>query len=175
LLHAIRLDVGLSWIKTAAVALGVFVACQVAAAIALQQADIRREMRIDRVLYALPEDPQILIVGSSHTARGLDGDALQAELRVPVAQLSYMGAFAFEQDLALERYFARAKPFLVLIEITTEFAVHTQRAPYAAREIEEADVVRTWWGVRLMMDRSDVTLLGAWDWYGTASARCSPS
>jgi hypothetical protein len=60
--------------------------------------------------------------------------------------------------VALDRYLARAKPELVMIELASEFYVQSQRAPYAAQNIEIADIRRGWWSVLLALERHEKAL-----------------
>jgi hypothetical protein len=166
-LHRFRLSIGPGWAKPAVVAVGTLIVCEAAASTVLSWAELRRETFMEPVLAGLPDHPRILIVGSSHSARGLDGDLLQAELQTPIAQLSRAGAFAFEQDAGLDKYLAHASPPVVLIELGSEFYINSQRHLFAPYNIEHADLRRTWWGVRLVVGRPDLSIPeqfeAAWD------------
>lgn len=81
------------------------------------------------VLRHLDARPLLLFVGSSYTARNLDGAVVEATLRTQgvamnVQQLSMPGRFAFHQDYELERFLDQTpeKPFVVVMELGTEFS-----------------------------------------------------
>jgi len=81
------------------------------------------------VLRHLDSRPLLLFVGSSYTARNLDGAVVEATLRqqgvtVNVQQLSMPGRFAFHQDYELDRFLDRTpeRPFAIVMEIGTEFS-----------------------------------------------------
>ncbi len=70
-------------------------------------------------------NPVILLAGSSYTARGVDGKIIQDVLQesgynYAVHQLSYPGAYAFEQDYYIEKYLKHAPvPRIVGIDLIT--------------------------------------------------------
>lgn len=72
--------------------------------------------------------PRVLLVGSSRTARNVDGELLQSLLQqrlmsVRVGQLSSPGSYTFEQDYYLERFLAESRypPDYVFLELGSEF------------------------------------------------------
>jgi len=74
--------------------------------------------------------PVVAILGSSYSSRGLDGKLLERLLTrqgmtVRVAQLSYPGAYAYEQDYLFERHLrsGATPPAVVLLELGSEMHI----------------------------------------------------
>jgi len=73
--------------------------------------------------------PSLLLLGSSYTARNIDGKALEKKLlalgeEFNVHQMSYPGSFAYEQDFFLDQYLTEfPTPEIVVIEIGTEHSL----------------------------------------------------
>lgn len=86
-------------------------------------------LRISRQLGRLDASrPTIVLLGSSYTARNLDGKRLESIVNlsqgpVQVLQLSRPGGYAFEQDFYLEKLLENLYPFLLLVEIGTEQSI----------------------------------------------------
>lgn len=75
------------------------------------------------------ENPIILILGSSYTARNIDGVFLEQELNLAglnfqVHQMSYPGSYAYEQDYFLDQYLLEfPAPDIVIVELGTEHSL----------------------------------------------------
>lgn len=115
-----------------AIAAGTAVACNLLLAVLIGYWHLERDSLFLRVLKGtaqITEEPVLVLIGSSYTARNLDGARLQSALRragskLRVVQLSSPGGFAFEQDFYLEKMLSGgSRPALVLAELGTEQSV----------------------------------------------------
>lgn len=169
-LHLTRLTIDWRWLAPAGVAVLAFILCQFGFSGLTSRLGIERQSQMDGVLDGIlaerARSPTLLLVGSSLTSRGLDGAALEARLKtfglgIGVKQLTYPGVFAFEQDVALDTYLRTAaeKPSRVFIELGTELdAAVNSEDRLAPGYILQADPPRAWWGLRILLDRTDVPL-----------------
>jgi len=115
-------------------ALIAFVTAQIALAVLANQVGLQGPSSLAGVFAGAlaPKDarPVLAILGSSYSSRGLDGDLLerllaQRGLDLRVAQLTYPGAYAYEQDYLFERYLRSGAtvPAVVLVELGSEGGV----------------------------------------------------
>lgn len=120
------------WIGRAVLA---FVSMQVVLFAALEAVDGGRDTSFGRVLAGadpLPGRLSLILLGSSYTARNVDGKLLQQVLArggvdVDVVQLSLPGGYAFEQDYYVSRLLrGQSRNMVVFAELGTE---HSWRIP----------------------------------------------
>lgn len=110
-----------------------FVSMQVLLFAALEAVGGGRDTSFGRVVAGadpLPGRLSLVLLGSSYTARNVDGELLQRVLArggvdVDVVQLSLPGGYAFEQDYYVSRYLrGRSRNMVVFAELGTEQAWH---------------------------------------------------
>jgi hypothetical protein len=114
------------------------VVAQIGLAVALQTFELQRRSQFLKVynealaqIDAMPDSatvPRLLLVGSSRTARDVDGNFLSKALarsgsHAQVLQLSSPGSYAFEQDYYLDRLLEESQrvPDYVFIELGSDF------------------------------------------------------
>lgn len=116
------------WIACALLA---FVSMQGVLFVALEVSGGRRDTSFGRVVEGadpLPGRPSLVLLGSSYTARNIDGQLLRQVLArggvdIQVLQLSLPGGFAYEQDYHVSRFLrGPLQNTIVLAELGTERA-----------------------------------------------------
>ncbi len=111
-----------------------FIGAQVLLVLAIARAGMTAPSDLARVFAtaaATPADerPELVILGSSYSSRGLDGPLLERLLaergvHVRVLQLTWPGAYAYEQDFLLSRELRAFRlPAAILVEIGSEASV----------------------------------------------------
>lgn len=159
-LHCMRLTIDRRWPRCAVLGMAVLVLAQIGLGVVVDRAGVERRSQLRQVIAGIQGGtPPLLLVGSSFSARSIDGDALSAGLGVEVGQLTHAGVFALEQDLMVGRYLEANPARLVLIELGTEFAGYRfqngETIYLSPGYILHSDPVRTLWAYRLLWDQVD--------------------
>lgn len=152
------------------VAVATFVGAQLVLSVAASQARIAPPSELARVVAGAAADPadarpELVIIGSSYSSRGLDGRLLErllAEhgLDLRILQFTYPGAYAYEQDFQLNaalRATARP-PAAVLVELGSEHAViETPENRFKPQVIGYRDAERSAWMLRQVWQGSHLS------------------
>lgn len=119
----------------------------------LDLADMKRGTSVLHVIRGfnslVSNRPVLLILGSSYTARNIDGKSLEQNLDAAgfdyqVRQMSYPGSYAYEQDYYLDQYLSKSPPpDIVMIELGTEQSLTVKPENYLKHStIEYHDFTR---------------------------------
>lgn len=119
--------------------------------------DVERGVTLDALIAKVSSEYQsgresVLLIGSSRSTLGLDGEALERALGVEILQFSATGHYALEQTHTTRKLLERMQPgpLMVLIELGTELYLGLPDfATYTARGIEFFDRHVFWLDVRL--------------------------